>query len=143
MKGAAGQNVKGWRIPALKIEHNLAAALAGILNDRAAIVRDLDRNLDAAKIQSILETTAQWSARVRAEEERANALASLIDRAEVADDGIGLSIRVPPQDSGEPSTAASSFFSLCLPTQRKVAAAGRKSLPKNRGWPWGAARRGR
>lgn len=112
MKGAAGQNVKGWRIPALKIEHNLAAALAGILNDRAAIVRDLDRNLDAAKIQSILETTAQWSARVRAEEERANALASLIDRAEVADDGIGLSIRVPPQDSGEPSTAASSFFFL-------------------------------
>ncbi len=112
MKGAAGQNAKGWRIPALEIEHSLAAALAGILNDRAAIVRDLDRNLDAAKIRSILETTAQWSARLRAEEERANALASLIDRAELADDGIGLSIRVPLQENDGPSPAASTFLLL-------------------------------
>lgn len=65
LKGAAGQTAQGWRIPALEIEHNLASALSRILDDCAAIVRDLDRNLDAPKIQSILETTAQWSERLR------------------------------------------------------------------------------
>jgi hypothetical protein len=99
MKGAAGQAAKGWRIPAPELERKLAAALSSILDDRAAIVHDLDRNLDVAQIQSILETTARWGARLRSEDKSVNAQASLIDRAEVAKDGIRLSIRVPSEDS--------------------------------------------
>lgn len=76
IKSATGERTQGWRIPALEIEHKLAFALSRILDDRVAIVHDLDRNLDAAKIKSALETVARWSARLTAEEERANALAS-------------------------------------------------------------------
>jgi site-specific DNA recombinase len=112
MKGTAGQTAQGWRIPALEIEHKLAAALARILDDRTAIVRDLDRNFDAGKIQSSLDIAAQWSARLRSEEERYSALTSLIDRAEVAKGGIRLSIRVPLQESSELSTSANTVLFL-------------------------------
>jgi len=119
MRGAAGQDAKGWRIPAPEIERKLAAALAGTLDDRAGIVRDLDRDLDAAEIQSILEAAARWGARLRSEDESANALASLIDRAEVATDGIRLSIRVPSEERAESPNAPSSFlcFKRYLPLQ--------------------------
>ena len=103
MSGTAGQGAQGWRIPAPELERNLAAALAGILDDRAAFVHDLDRNLDAAKIQSILATAARWAARLRSDDESANALASLIDRAEVAIDGIRLSIRMPSESDQSPN----------------------------------------
>jgi site-specific DNA recombinase len=80
LRGVAGQTAQGWRIPAMEIEHNLAAAVFKILQDRAALVRDLPHDLDVAKIKSILETAEQWSARLRSEEESSD-LASLIERA--------------------------------------------------------------
>jgi site-specific DNA recombinase len=90
------RNAHGWRIPALDIEQKLAIALATMLDDRTGIVHELDRNLDVANIQSVLETAAQWSARLRAEQDRANALASLIERCELAKGRIRLLVRVPP-----------------------------------------------
>jgi hypothetical protein len=119
MRGAAGQDAKGWRIPAPEIERKLAAALAGILDDRAGIVRDLECDLDAAEIQSILETAGTGGARLRSEDESANALSSLIDRAEVATDGIRLSIRVPSEERAQSPNAPSSFlrFKRYLPLQ--------------------------
>jgi site-specific DNA recombinase len=107
LKGAAGQTAQGWRIPAMEIEHNLAAAVSKILQDRAALVRDLPHDLDVAKIKSILEAAEQWSARLRSQEESFEALASLIERAEVGKGGIRLSIRVPPQPSGQSSRSSS------------------------------------
>jgi site-specific DNA recombinase len=110
LKGAAGQTAQGWRIPAMEIEHNLAAALSKILRDRAALVRDLPHDLDVATIKSILETAEQWSARLRSQEESSDALASLIDRAEVGKGGIRLSTRVPLQESGQSSISGDTFF---------------------------------
>jgi site-specific DNA recombinase len=79
----------------------------------------LDRNLDAKKIRSILEIVAQWSASLRSEEERSKALASLIDRAEVAKDGFRLSIRVPLQENGQspPGENTALFFKRHVPLQ--------------------------
>jgi site-specific DNA recombinase len=110
LKGAAGQTAQGWRIPAMEIEQNLAVALSEILQDRAALVRDLHHDLDVAKIKSILETAEQWSARLRSQEESYDALASLIERAEVGKDGIRLSIGVPLQANGQSSAAGDTFF---------------------------------
>ena len=118
LKGAAGQSAQGWRIPALEIEHTLGAALSTILEDRAAIVRDLHHELEASKIKSILETAAQWSLRLRSQEESSEALASLIERAEVGTDGIRLSIRVPLQENGQSSTPGDTlFFKREIPLQ--------------------------
>src|SRR5208282_5879404 len=111
LKGAGGsQTAQGWRIPAMEIEHNLAVALSKILQDRAALVRDLHHGLDVAKIKSILEIAEQWSARLRSQEESSDALASLIERAEIAKDGIRLSIRVPLQENGQSSIPGDTFF---------------------------------
>jgi hypothetical protein len=92
-----------------------------MLDDRTAIIHELDRDLDAAKIQSVLETTAQWSARLRAEEERPNALGSLIERCELAKEGIRLSVRVPLQENDESPTANRHFlgFQRFVPLQVK------------------------
>jgi site-specific DNA recombinase len=119
LKSGAGHNAGGWRIPALEIENKLAAALARILDDRAAIVHELDHHLDIADLQSILENTDQWSARLRTEEERANALGSLIARGELAKDGIRLSVRVPLQEDDQPLTSNRKFldFKRFVPLQ--------------------------
>ena len=118
LKGAAGQTAQGWRIPAMEIEHNLAAALSKILQDRAVLVRDLHHDLDVAKIKSILEAAEQWSARLRSQEQSFDALASLIERAEVGKGGVRLSIRVPLQESGQSSTSDDTFlFKRNVPLQ--------------------------
>src|SRR5215472_8064736 len=82
----------GWRIPATEIENNLASALSKILRDRKALVRDLPDVLDVAKIGLILETAEQWSARFHSEEQRFDALASLVERVEIGKAEIRLSI---------------------------------------------------
>ncbi len=110
LKGPAGQNAQGWRIPAMEIEQNFVVALSKILQDRAALVRDLQHDLDVAKIKSILETAEQWNARLRSQEESSDALASLIERAEIGKDGIRLSIRVPLQENGQSSAPGDTFF---------------------------------
>jgi len=57
MKGAARKSGQGWRVPALEIERNLAAAVARILDERTAIVADVDKaRLGAHDITSILAT---------------------------------------------------------------------------------------
>jgi hypothetical protein len=110
LKSGAGHNTNGWRIPALEIEQKLAVALAAMLDDRTAIIHELDRDFDAAKIQSVLKNTAQWSARLRVEEERPNALGSLVERCELAKQGIRFSVRVPLQENDEASTAKRKFL---------------------------------
>jgi hypothetical protein len=96
----------------LEIERNLAAA-AKILDERTAIVADVDEaGLDAHDITSILATAAEWSARLRSEAEASTALKSLVDRAELHQDGIRLSIRLPIRTSGKPAASAATHLSL-------------------------------
>jgi site-specific DNA recombinase len=107
MKGAARKSGQGWRVPALEIERNLAAAVAKILDERTAIVADVDAaGLGAHDITSILATAAGWSARLRSEAEASTALNSLVERAELHQDGIRLSIRLPIRTCGKPPAAS-------------------------------------
>ena len=81
--GAAPKSGPGWRVPALEIERNLAAAIARILDERTAIVADVDAaGLGAHDITSILAAAAEWSARLRSEAEASPALKSLVERAQ-------------------------------------------------------------
>jgi hypothetical protein len=109
LKGAAGSNALGWRIPAMELEHRLAAALSKILRDQASLVRDLSNDHDVLTIKSMLETAEKWSARLRSQEESSDALASLVERAEVGTGGMRLSIRVPLQESGDSSISGDTF----------------------------------
>jgi site-specific DNA recombinase len=109
LKGAAGSNALGWRTPAMELERRLAAALSKILRDRASLVRDLRNDHDVLTIKSMLETAERWSARLRSQEESSDALASLVERAEVGTARMRLSIRVPPQESGDSSISGDAF----------------------------------
>ena len=113
MKGTARESSQGWRVPALEIEHNLAAAIARILDEQTAIVADVDvAAVGAHGITSILATAAQWSARLRSETEASTALNTLVERAELHQDGIRLSLRLPLSTSGKPAANATNHLSI-------------------------------
>jgi site-specific DNA recombinase len=96
IKGTANQSAAGWRIPAAEIERSVAAAASMILEDHTAIVADLEQSdSDASQIKSILEEAGAWSRRLRSEAEAGNALGLLVDRVELRQDGIRLSIKLP------------------------------------------------
>src|SRR5450755_6347 len=96
MKGTARIPGHGWRVPALELERNLANAVAGILDEHTAIAADIDEaGLYAHDLTSIFASTTEWSARLRSEAEAAPALKALVERAELHQEGIRLSIRLP------------------------------------------------
>jgi len=113
MKGAPHTPGQGWRVPAVEIERNLAAAIAGILDERTAIVADVDVSVVGAHgITSILATAAEWSKRLRSEAEVATALNTLFERAELHQDGIRLSLRMPIATPGKPTANAMTHLSI-------------------------------
>jgi site-specific DNA recombinase len=88
--------LRGCRVPALELERNLANAVAGILDEYAAIAADVDEaGLDAHDLTSIFASAKEWSARLRSEAEAAPALKTLVERAELHQEGIRLSVRLP------------------------------------------------
>jgi site-specific DNA recombinase len=113
MKGAARKSRQGWRVPALEIERNLAAAVARILDERTAIAADVEQaGLGAHDITSILATIAAWSTRLRSEAEASTALNSLLDRAELHPEEIRVSIRLPIPIFGKPKASTATHLSL-------------------------------
>jgi site-specific DNA recombinase len=113
MKGAPPKPGQGWRVPALEIERNLAAAVARILDERTAIVADVKTaGLGAHDITSILAAAAEWSARLRSEVEASTALKSLVERAELHEGGIRLALRLPLPTLGKAKAGAATHLSL-------------------------------
>jgi site-specific DNA recombinase len=113
MQGVPRESGQGWRVPALEIERNLAAAIAGILDQRTALVAEVDVAVVGARgITSMLAAAAQWSARLRSETEAATALKTLVERAELHQDGIRLSLRLPLPAAGQPPANAPTHLSI-------------------------------
>jgi hypothetical protein len=121
MNGTARESSQGWRVPALEIERNLAAAVARILDERTAIVADVDKaGFSTHEITSMLATAAEWSAHLRSEAEASAALKSLVERAELHRDGIRLSVRLPLPTSGKPAADATTHLSITRQIPLKV-----------------------
>jgi site-specific DNA recombinase len=96
MTGTATDSENGWRIPAAEIERSVATSAKMILDDRTAILADIEpSNSDATQIKSILDTASAWSSRLQSEAEGPEALGLLVDRVELRQDGIRLSIKLP------------------------------------------------
>jgi len=113
MKGAVRKSGQGWRVPAVEIERNLAAAVARILDERTAIVADVDRaGLGTHDVTSILAAAAEWSTRLRSEAEASTAIKALVERAELHPDGIRLSLRLPLPTFGQPQASAAIHLSI-------------------------------
>jgi site-specific DNA recombinase len=94
--GTANDSETGWRLTAAEIERTVATAAAMVLDDRAAILADIEQAAsDTSQIESILDGANAWSSRLRSDTEAAQALELLISRVELRSDGIRLSIDLP------------------------------------------------
>ena len=66
----------------------------------------------ARGVTSILAAAAEWSKRLRSEAEAATALKTLVERAELHQDGIRLSFRLPIATTGKPTSNAVTHLSI-------------------------------
>jgi DNA invertase Pin-like site-specific DNA recombinase len=96
LNGAACKARRGWRLPAHEIERSVATATRKILSDVPAIAAEIERaGHDVSQTAAILDAAGTWSRRLQSEAEISTALKSLIERVELRDDRLRLSIQLP------------------------------------------------
>jgi site-specific DNA recombinase len=111
MKGSAARVDGGWRLPAAEIERSIAAAAQSILSDQQTVVSAIEEAaLDSSRIALLLKSAAAWSARLQLEQD--NALSALIDRVDLDQDGMRLSIKLPLSHADGGARDGSSYLSL-------------------------------
>jgi site-specific DNA recombinase len=118
MKGPAARVDGGWRLPAGEIERSIAAAAQSILDDQQTVISAIEEaGLDSSRTASLLKSAAAWSARL--EFEQGNALSSLIDRIDLGQDGMRLSITLPLSnaESGAPDDLSHLLIKRHVPMQ--------------------------
>jgi DNA invertase Pin-like site-specific DNA recombinase len=94
MKGNAAQVDCGWRLPAAEIERSVAAAVRSILDDQQTVVAAIEETgLDSNRIARLLKSAAAWNARLQFEQD--DALSALIDRVDLDQEGMRLSLKLP------------------------------------------------
>jgi site-specific DNA recombinase len=106
MKGGAAQVDCGWRLPAAEIERSTAGAAQSILDDQQVVVAAIEETgLDSSRITPLLKSAAVWSKRLQSEQ--GNALSALIDRVDLDQDGMRLSLKLPLSNGGSPALVGS------------------------------------
>ncbi len=95
VNGSAGDIGKGWRLAAPEIERAVAIAARHILSDRASLLETLEKSeIDSPDIRATLETTSNLLRRLQNEADATAGLVEVIDRAELRDDGISVTLRI-------------------------------------------------
>ncbi len=94
IKGTAGSAVRGWRLPAPEIERTVAASAAQILSDRIGIAA-ATLGLAEDRLPAIFAAAEGWRELLQSEVEAGPALSDLVDRVDLSETGIRLSLKVP------------------------------------------------
>ena len=111
MKGPAARVDGGWRLPAAEIERSIAAAAQSILDDQQTVISAVEEaGLESSRIAPLLKSAAAWSERLQLEQD--NALSSLIDRVDLGQDGMRLSIKLPLSNAESGAPDGSSHLSI-------------------------------
>ena len=88
---------QGWRLPAREIEHAVTAAAARMLGDRSALVAALrEAQVPASKLPAALAAAASAREKLLSETDRGSALTSLIERVELRQDGLSITLSLQP-----------------------------------------------
>src|SRR5208282_627048 len=105
IKGTADSAGGGWRLPAPEIERTVAASACQILSDRTGIAAAAQAiGLADNRLPSLFSTAQAWRERLQSEVEAGAALKALVDRVDLADTGIRVSLKVPmPQTGSRPA----------------------------------------
>ena len=94
---------KSWRLAAPEFERAVAIATQHVLSDRAGMLETLERSgLQSPDIRTTIESTSAFSRRLENEADSRDCLVELLDRIELCDDGVRvtLKIRVPCSRAG-------------------------------------------
>src|ERR1035437_1422736 len=96
IKGTSDSGRGGWRLPAPEIERTVASAAYTILSDQAEIA-EAAHTIGAAesRLPSIFSIAAAWMKRLQSEVEVGAALTVLVDRVDLIDSGIRISLKLP------------------------------------------------
>jgi DNA invertase Pin-like site-specific DNA recombinase len=108
IKGTADSAGRGWRLPAPEIERTVAAVACQILSDRTGIAGAAQAiGLPDNRLPSLFQAAVAWSERLRSEVEAGAALDALVDRVDLTDTGIRVSLKVPiPETVTRPAANA-------------------------------------
>jgi hypothetical protein len=116
MKGPAARVDGGWRLPAAEIERSIAAAAQSILDDQQTVISAIEEAaLGSSRIAPLLKSAAAWSERLQLDQD--NALSSLIDRVDLGQDGMRLSIKLPLSNTGAPDGSSHLSIKRHVPMQ--------------------------
>jgi hypothetical protein len=86
----------GWRVPAAEIERAVIGAARGILDDKQAVLAELQKSgIELSNISQIFGITAAWSERLLAEAQSASALVEVVERVELTEEGIRIVLKIP------------------------------------------------
>jgi hypothetical protein len=85
-----------WRLPAPEIERTVASAASTMLRDEAAIANAaLASGLAERQLSSLFARAAAWMKRLQSELEVGAALSALVERVDLLDSGIHVSLKLP------------------------------------------------
>ena len=103
----------GWRLPARELEDRVAAAVREMLDDQALVLEAAQKaDIDSRQVDHVLHVARTWSRRFQIEAERTTALAALVDRVELKNDGMGVSIKLPIAGTEESRSQLSDAVSI-------------------------------
>lgn len=93
IKGTADSDGRGWRLPAPEVERTVAASACQILSDRTGIAAAA-LGLAETRLPAIFAAAEGWRERLQSEVEAGAALSALVDRVDLSETGIRLSLKV-------------------------------------------------
>jgi len=95
VNGFTNDDRKGWRLAAPEIERAVAVAARHILSDRAGLLEALEKSeIESPDVRATLESTSHVSRRLKNEPDARACMHELIDRVELREDGIWISLRI-------------------------------------------------
>jgi site-specific DNA recombinase len=95
VNGSANDDGKGWRLAAPEIERAVVVAARRILSDRAGLLEALGKSgIESPDVRATFESTSNLSRRLENETDVAACMAELIDRVEMRDDGISVTLKI-------------------------------------------------
>jgi site-specific DNA recombinase len=86
----------GWRLPARELEDRVAGSIREMLGDEPAVLEAAQKSdINSSQIDRVLRAARTWLQRLHSEVEQTSAIAELVERVELASDGIRVSIKLP------------------------------------------------
>ena len=113
INGTPDSRRSGWRLPAPEIERTVASAAYTILSDEAAIANAaLMIGLAEQQLPSLFLLATDWMKRLQSDVEVGTALSSLVDRVDLLDTGIRVSLKLPNSIIEEQNGAGSTALTI-------------------------------